>query len=109
MRWKVIAGLVLGASMMSRVAVAQSDYPSDMGYGVLAVVANVFYMPAKVTYAALGGVTGCFAYVLTLGDMDTVEKIWSPTLGGSYVITPAMLRDDEPILFSTVLDDEDEE
>jgi hypothetical protein len=79
---------------------ADNDYASDAGYGVLAVVSNVFYMPAKIVYATLGGLTGSLAYLLTVGDFDTAEAIWSPSLGGSYVVTPAMLRSDEPILFN---------
>ncbi len=107
MRWKTILAGLLGVSLMTHVAVAESeDYRADMGYGALAVVSNVFYMPAKVVYATLGGITGCFAYVLTLGDLGTAEKIWIPSLGGSYVVTPAMLRDDEPILFSAPLPDD---
>ena len=73
---------------------------SDAGWGVLAAAANVFYMPAKIVYAGLGIVTGGLAYVLTVGDADAAQKVWSPSVGGSYVITPAMLRCDEPILFN---------
>jgi hypothetical protein len=40
------------------------------------------------------------AYLLTVGNLDTAESIWSPSLGGTYVVTPAMLRNEEPILFS---------
>ena len=78
----------------------QSTYGSESGYGLLAVTANVLYMPAKVVYAVLGGFTGGMAYLLTVGSLDTAESIWSPSLGGTYVITPAMLRNEEPILFS---------
>jgi hypothetical protein len=86
--------------LWSRVAVADADYGADAGYGLLAVTANVFYMPAKVVYALLGGMTGSLAYLLTVGDLDTAQSIWSPSLGGTYVITPAILRNDEPLLFS---------
>jgi len=44
--------------------------------------------------------TGGLAYLLTVGDTETAQKVWSPSVGGSYVITPAMLRGDEPILFN---------
>ena len=49
---------------------------------------------------ALGLVTGSLAYCLTVGDDDVAKSIWDPSLGGSYVVTPAMLRSDEPLLFS---------
>jgi hypothetical protein len=88
--------------LCSRVTFAQNndDYGSDAGYGALAVAANLFYMPAKVVYALLGGLTGGLAYCLTVGDLDTAESVWSPSLGGTYVVTPAMLRGDQPVLFS---------
>ena len=89
--------------LLSRVALAETkdtNYWSDAGYGTLAVMANVFYMPTKVVYATLGTVTGALAYILTVGNADIAQGIWSPSVGGSYVVTPAMVRGDEPILFN---------
>jgi hypothetical protein len=78
----------------------ETHYWGDAGYGTLAVFANVFYMPVKFVYGTLGLLTGSLAYVLTAGDSDTAQRVWSPSLGGSYVVTPAMLRGDEPVLFN---------
>jgi hypothetical protein len=72
----------------------------DAGYGTLAVFANLLYMPAKIVYSSVGLVTGGLAYLLTIGDYDAALGVWSPSLGGTYVVTPAMARGDEPILFS---------
>ncbi len=88
-----------GTDGPSKAAASDSTW-SDAGYGTLAVVTNIFYMPAKFVYASLGLVTGSLAYVLTVGDADTAKSVWYPSLGGTYVVTPAMLRSDEPILFS---------
>ncbi|HVM96604.1 MAG TPA: hypothetical protein VMT89_09455 [Candidatus Acidoferrales bacterium] len=91
----------LTCCVLSRAAVAEEgDYPSELGWGTLAVVSNLFYMPVKLVYAVAGGVTGSLAWLLTVGDTDTAEKIWAPSLGGSYVVTPKMLQDEEPIHFS---------
>ena len=76
------------------------NYWGDGGYGTLAVFANVFYMPVKVVYEGLGLLTGSLAYVLTVGDADTAQRVWSPSIGGSYVVTPNMLSGDEPVLFN---------
>jgi hypothetical protein len=67
---------------------------------VLTVLSNVVYIPAKVIYAGTGTVVGGLAYVLTIGDSDTAQKIWDPSLGGTYAITPAMLRGEERVSFS---------
>ncbi|MBI3781786.1 MAG: hypothetical protein HY270_00120 [Deltaproteobacteria bacterium] len=99
LRRMILVGLTL--CVLSHTAWAQEeDYTSDLGWGALAVVSNLFYMPVKLVYAVTGGVTGSLAYLLTVGDFDTAEKIWAPSLGGSYIVTPKMLQDEEPIHFS---------
>jgi hypothetical protein len=110
LRRMVLVGLLL--CVVSRGVVAETkdaadtkgtketSYWGDAGYGVVCVVANVLYMPAKVVYATIGTLTGGLAYILTVGDADTAQKVWSPSVGGSYVVTPAMVRGDEPILFN---------
>ncbi|HVO25300.1 MAG TPA: hypothetical protein VMW56_16895 [Candidatus Margulisiibacteriota bacterium] len=102
-RKAVVAGAalcVLAQTAWAAGNAKETSYWSDAGYGTLAVVANVFYMPVKVVYGTLGLVTGSLAYVLTVGDSDTAQRVWSPSLGGAYVVTPAMLRGDEPVLFN---------
>jgi len=71
----------------------------QMALGVTTVVANVVYIPAKLVYAALGGVTGILAYGLTLGSAATATDIWVPSIGGDYVLTPAMVAGEEPFYF----------
>jgi hypothetical protein len=86
----------------------EHQYASDFGIGIGAVAIDLLYMPMKFVYATLGGITGGFAYVLTAGRTDTATAIWRPSLGGTYVITPAMLRGDEPIHFSGQVDQAEE-
>jgi hypothetical protein len=38
--------------------------------------------------------------LVTLGDVQTAKRIWQPTLGGTYVLTPAILKGEEPLIFS---------
>jgi len=38
-----------------------ADYVDDVGLGTVTVAANVFYVPTKLVYAGLGGITGSFA------------------------------------------------
>jgi hypothetical protein len=88
------------ANANAQEAKESGSYWSEAGYGTVCVLANVFYMPAKVVYATVGILTGSLAYLLTAGDSDTAERVWSPSLGGNYVVTPGMIRGDEPILFN---------
>jgi len=71
----------------------------EAGYGFGSVVANLFYMPAKVTYAGLGLITGGLGYVLTAGRADVANNIIYPSIRGNYVVTPSHLKGTEPIYF----------
>jgi len=90
----------LGAAV--RPAAAAEPYVNDFGIGLGTVVVNLLYMPTKVVYATLGGITGSLAYVLTIGRLDIARDIWTPSMGGTYVLTPAMLSGEVPIYFSGV-------
>jgi len=96
-------GVALGLTVVlaARPALAEEDnFLADVGIGLGTALVNVLYIPAKFTYATVGSLIGGFAWVLTLGDTDTAMGVWEPTLGGSYVVTPSMLRGDEPVEFS---------
>ena len=79
---------------------ARADYLEDAGMGTATVLANVVYMPTKLVYATLGGITGGFAYVLTGANYEIAERVWTPSLGGNYVLVPEQLRGNQPIYFS---------
>jgi hypothetical protein len=71
----------------------------QVGIGFSTAIGNLFYIPAKVTYATLGGVAGGVAYVFTRRDHRAAHDIWHNSLGGDYVLTPAMIRGQDPIHF----------
>ena len=75
---------------------------NDFGIGLVTVLANVVYMPTKVVYGVLGGVTGCFAYVLSGANLGVAEGVWVPSLGGDYVLTTEMMRGREKVHFNGV-------
>lgn len=78
----------------------QECYWRDLGYGSLAVVTNVFYMPVKIAYALVGLPVGGLGYVLTAGDSDISDAIWGQSLGGDYVLTPKMLLGEQEVHFN---------
>jgi len=71
----------------------------EAGYGVGAALASVFYIPAKVTYAGLGLITGGLGYLLSGGRADVANNIIYPAVRGNYVVTPSHLKGTEPIYF----------
>jgi len=95
--WVLVGSLFLGAQ---RAAAAEPNYWTDFGYGVASVATNLVYFPAKLVYAVLGGVTGGLAYGLTAGDYEAAQHIWSPSIGGTWVVTPEILRGREPFLYA---------
>lgn len=71
----------------------------NYGLGLVAGVGSLVYFPAKLVYSTVGGVVGGMTYLVTLGDTDTANAVWQPTLGGSYVLTPAMVAGEKPVDF----------
>jgi hypothetical protein len=97
----LLTGGQLGAVEDEDISAADEGYSygSQAGWGFAAVGTNLLYMPAKLTYVVVATVTGGLVYALTLGNSRAVHAIFSPALGGTYVISPAMLKGDEPVFF----------
>ena len=57
------------------------------------------YDGIKMAVAVLGTVAGGMGITFTGGEKVTSEKIWSPALGGEYVVTPAHLRGEKDLHF----------
>jgi hypothetical protein len=73
---------------------------SDAGIGLTQAVANVFYIPAKVGYAALGGITGGLGYILTGGNRQVADRVWVSSFGGDYVLSRGQIKGEERINFA---------
>ena len=77
----------------------ETSQSTEAGLGIGSGLLTLVYLPVKVVYAALGGIVGGFTYVLTGGDVDTAKSVWEPSFYGTYVITPANLKGEEPVRF----------
>ena len=97
-----LCGSLLGLLLSAPVTVS-ADYVEDAGIGTATVAANVFYIPAKLAYATLGGITGSLAYVLTGANYRVAERVWNPALGGDYILSRDHIRGQETIYFSAPL------
>ncbi len=78
---------------------AEPPAAGEFGYGFGSVLANLFYMPAKVTYAGLGLLTGGLGYVFSGGRAEVANHIIYPSVTGNYVVTPSHLKGNEPLYF----------
>ena len=95
------------AAAQTQPATTQVPQPADnnvnwpgAGYGAGALFCNLLYIPAKLTYALLGGIVGGGTYLVTAGNMQAANTVWRSALGGDYVVTPQMLAGQQPINFS---------
>src|SRR5258708_349221 len=98
--WRGLIAAVTLVAGLATAAPARAGYLEDAGWGTLTILSNALYMPAKFCYAAAGGLTGGFAIALTGGDLETAEKIWVTSMGGTYVLTPGMLQGQDAIAFT---------
>jgi hypothetical protein len=98
--------LVLVSVLMVATPRAEAgDYAKDAGIGTACVFINILYMPAKLVYATLGGLTGGLAYLLTGLNYEVADRVWAPSLGGNYVVTPAHLRNEQTLYFSGAVEE----
>ena len=95
--WRGFVAAAVVAASLGSAQPARAGFLEDAGWGTLTVISNVFYMPVKLVYATLGGLTGGLALGLTGGDMEVADNIWVTSMGGNYVLTPPMLRGEESI------------
>jgi len=104
----VLAGLVLGSNGIEVVLAQELGEPhasqepgpaAALGWGMAAVGTNLLYMPAKMVYALTGGIVGLLAWGVSAGNDDVGLGILQPALSGTWVVTPEMLRGEQPILF----------
>jgi hypothetical protein len=108
MRRMVVALVLVGALLGRSTAVLAEDGElreepgpaASFGWGMAAVGTNLGYFPAKMLYAFGGGLVGLMAWGVTGGDDEVAMGILQPALGGTWVVTPEMLRGVEPILFA---------
>jgi len=62
-------------------------------------VSSLIYGPVKLLWATGGLIVGSLAWVFTAGDTEVASTVYTRSLRGDYVITPAILLGDEPLEF----------
>jgi hypothetical protein len=94
-----IALMALLAAATPAAAGGSSTARSEAGMGIASVFANLFYVPMKLGYAAIGGLTGGLGWVVSGGKREVADRIWVASIGGDYVLTREMLAGKESIHF----------
>ena len=92
--------IVLGCqSTLSVRTAAASGAGSEAIQGLGSYFLTPPYGSIKMAVAVLGAVSGGMGFIFAGGDKVTVEKIWSPALGGEYVVPPAPVRGERDLHF----------
>ena len=98
----MISRFVVLAFTLSALAAspAFADAPTkEAKTGASVVLANVVYMPAKVLYAAGGGLVAGMAYLFSAGDKEVAKPILDASIGGDYIVEPEHLSGDKQLVF----------
>ncbi len=101
-KWLLTALLCLaliGGGATLAAAQEDSDPVEEAGLGVASALLTLPYGPAKIIYAALGGIVGGATWLLTGGNLEAAESVWEPSFYGDYVITPDHLTGKKPLRF----------
>ena len=89
-----VAVAVLAAALPVYAADSTSQ---EVAYGVGSVTSTLVYAPVKASFCILGAVTSGFT--LPFGGPRTAEKVASTACGGTWAVTPAVLKGREPLRF----------
>jgi hypothetical protein len=98
---KVVRSVVLAFPMaLVAASPALADAPAkEAKTGASVVLANVVYMPAKVLYAAGGGLVAGMAYLFSAGDKQVAKPILDASIGGDYIVEPEHLSGKKQLVF----------
>ena len=100
---RVVACLIAACLLASPSIALAGDHTKEVskesGMGAAAALTSLVYSPVKLVYAVGGLVIGSLAWVFTAGDTEVADKVYVRSLRGTYVITPEILRGEEPLVF----------
>ena len=94
----MVLGIALVAAALAPAFAASKDSAAqDVAYGAGSFFGTLLYAPPKTAFCVVGAVTSGLA--LPFGGPETAGKMASTACGGTWVITPATLRGQEPVRF----------
>lgn len=98
MKRSAIFALVVSLAIVGSAGPAAADNAAqDVTYGAGSVLGTLVYAPFKATFCILGGVTSGFAF--PFAGADTSGRIAKTGCGGTWAITPGVLKGQEHVQF----------
>ena len=98
MKLAAIFALAASLAIVGPAAPAAADSAAqDVAYGTGSVLGTLIYAPFKATFCILGGVTSGFTF--PFAGADTAGRVATAGCGGTWAITPAVLKGQEHVKF----------
>jgi len=98
MRYTAILALAASLALAGGATPAAADSAAqDVAYGAGSVLGTVVYAPFKATFCLLSGVTSGFTF--PFAGADTAGKVATAGCGGTWAITPGVLKGEEHVKF----------
>lgn len=98
MRHTAILALAASLAVAGWAAPAAADSAAqDVAYGAGSVLGTAVYAPFKATFCILGGITSGFTF--PFAGADTAGKVATAGCGGTWAITPGVLKGQERVRF----------
>ena len=98
-------GLCLGAVLaLSIIGTAPAAIAAESQGGKAALEATSWLLTApygafKCAYAIGGGIVGGIAWLVTGGNKEQADAIWTPAVTGDYIVRPENLTGERPLHF----------
>ena len=94
----LLVAVVVALAVVAPASLATADSTSqEVAYGTGSVLTTLVYAPVKASFCILGGVTSGFT--LPFAGPRTAEKVVSSACGGTWAITPDVLKGRERVRF----------
>jgi hypothetical protein len=98
MRRTAVLALAAGLAVAGWAAPAAADSAAqEVAYGAGSVLGTAVYAPFKATFCILGGITSGFTF--PFAGADTAGKVATAGCGGTWAITPGVLKGQEHVKF----------
>jgi hypothetical protein len=94
-----IAALFLGLTVLAHATLAWADNEGalqQVGYGAASVLGTLVYAPLKAALCIMGGLSSAPVRIF---DRETAAGMVGASCGGTWVITPAVVKGREPLEF----------
>jgi len=94
----ILSAILLGSSGVTVAQAASGASTGEqVGYGAGSVLATLVYAQFKASFCILGAITSGFT--LPFGGTQTAGKVATAACGGTWAITPDVLKGREPVRF----------